>query len=44
MNKTDSDEKFKVKKGGIGYDPLQKVERRLAERISGINLPFKDEA
>jgi hypothetical protein len=40
-NKTDSDEIFKVKKGG--YDPLQKVERRLAERISRINLPFEDE-
>jgi hypothetical protein len=43
VNKTDSDEKFNVKKGGIGYDPLQKVERKLAERISGINLPFEDE-
>ena len=42
-NKTDYDEEFKVKKGGIGYDPLQKVERRLAERISEINLPFEDE-
>jgi hypothetical protein len=41
VNKTDSDEEFIVKKGG--YDPLQKVERRLAERISEINLPFADE-
>ena len=38
MNKTDSDEKFKVKKGGkfgVGSDPgLQRVEKRLAEKIS----------
>jgi hypothetical protein len=47
MNKTDSDETFKVKKGaklGIGYDPgLQRVEKRLAEKISEISLPFEDE-
>lgn len=44
VNKTDSDDTFQVKKGiGIGYDPLQKVERRLAERILKINLPFEDE-
>ncbi|MGB6531516.1 MAG: hypothetical protein WBF33_25705 [Candidatus Nitrosopolaris sp.] len=42
MNKTDSDEPFKVKKGvksGVVYDPgLQRVEKRLAEKISEINL------
>ena len=47
MNKTDSDEPFKVKKGvkfGVGYDPgLQRVEKRLAEKISEINLPFEEE-
>ncbi|MGC1928851.1 MAG: hypothetical protein WA667_07730, partial [Candidatus Nitrosopolaris sp.] len=47
MNKTDSDETFKVKKGvkfGVGYDPgLQRVEKRLAEKISEINLPFEEE-
>jgi hypothetical protein len=47
VNKTDSDEPFKVKKGakfGIGYDAgLQRVEKRLAEKISEINLPFEDE-
>jgi hypothetical protein len=47
MNKTDSDEPFKVKKGvksGVVYDPgLQRVEKRLAEKISEINLPFKEE-
>ncbi len=43
VNKTDSDEKFQIKKGGFGYDPLQKVERRLAERITEINLQFEDE-
>jgi hypothetical protein len=43
MNKTDSEEKFKVKKG-VGSDPgLQRVEKRLAEKISEINLPFEDE-
>jgi hypothetical protein len=45
MNKTDSDEPFKVKKGvksGVVYDPgLQRVEKRLAEKISEINLPFE---
>ena len=44
MNKTDSDEPFKVKKGvksGVVYDPgLQRVVKRLAEKISEINLPF----
>ncbi len=44
VNKTDSDDTFQVKKGiGIGYDPLQKIERRLADRILEINLPFEDE-
>ena len=47
LNKTDSDESFKVKKGkkiGIVYDPgLQRVEKRLAEKISEINLPFEEE-
>ena len=47
MNKTDSDEPFTVKKGvkfGVGYDPgLQRVEKRLAEKISEINLPFEEE-
>ncbi|MFZ0895564.1 MAG: hypothetical protein WAZ77_13790 [Candidatus Nitrosopolaris sp.] len=47
MNKTDSEEPFKVKKGvksGIVYDPgLQGVEKRLAEKISEINLQFEDE-
>jgi hypothetical protein len=47
MNKTDSDEPFKVKKGvksGVVYDPgLQRVEKRLAEKISEINLPFEEE-
>ena len=46
MNKTDSDETFKVKKGikfGVGYDPgLQRIEKRLGEKISEINLPFED--
>ena len=47
MNKTDSDEPFKVKKGvksGVVYDPgLQRVEKRLAEKISEVNLPFEEE-
>ena len=47
INKIDSDEPFKVKKGvksGVIYDPgLQRVEKRLAEKISEINLPFEDE-
>ena len=47
LNKTDSDEPFKIKKGvkfGVGYDPgLQRVEKRLAEKISEINLPFEEE-
>ena len=47
MNKTDSDEPFKVKKGvksGVVYDPgLQRVEKRLAEKISEINSPFEEE-
>jgi hypothetical protein len=47
MNKADSDEPFKVKKGvksGVVYDPgLQRVEKRLAEKISEINLPFEEE-
>jgi hypothetical protein len=47
MNKTDSEEPFNVKKGvksGVGYDPgLQRVEKRLAEKISEINLPFEEE-
>jgi hypothetical protein len=47
MDKTDSDEPFKVKKGvksGTVYDPgLQRVEKRLAEKISEINLPFEEE-
>ena len=47
LNKTDSDEPFKVKKGvksGVGYDPgLQRVEKKLAEKIFEINLPFEDE-
>jgi hypothetical protein len=41
----DSDKNFKVKKGvkvGIGYDSeSQKVEKKLADRISEINLQFK---
>ena len=47
VNKTDSEEKFSVKKGGkfgVGSDPwLQRVEKRLAEKISEINLPFEEE-
>jgi hypothetical protein len=47
LNKTDSEEPFKVKKGvkfGAVYDPgLQRVEKRLAEKISEINLPFEEE-
>jgi predicted transcriptional regulator len=47
MNKTDSDEPFKVKKGvksGVAYDRgLQRVEKKLAEKISEINLPFEEE-
>jgi hypothetical protein len=47
LNKTDSEESFNVKKGtklGGGYDPgLQRVEKRLAEKISEINLPFEEE-
>jgi predicted transcriptional regulator len=47
MNKTDSEAPFKVKKGvksGVVYDPgLQRVESRLAEKISEINLPFEEE-
>jgi hypothetical protein len=48
LNKsTDSDDMFKVTKGvkfGAGYDPgLQSVERRLAEKISEISLPFEEE-
>jgi hypothetical protein len=40
----DSEDRF-VAKGGMGYDPkLQKEERkRLAERITKINLPFEEE-
>jgi hypothetical protein len=48
LNNTDSDEKFKVKKGGkfrVGYDPgLQRIEKKLAEKISEINLPFETRA
>ncbi|MGB8933755.1 MAG: hypothetical protein WCC17_01455 [Candidatus Nitrosopolaris sp.] len=48
MSKTGSDEPFKVKKGvtsGVVYDPgLQRVEKRLAEKISEINLPFEGRA
>ena len=44
LNKTDS---IKVKKGvksGVGYDPgLQRVEKKLAEKISEINLRFEEE-
>jgi hypothetical protein len=47
VSKTDSDEPFKVKKGakfGAGYDPgLQRVEKRLAEKIAEINLRFEEE-
>ncbi len=47
MDKTDSDESFRVKKGakiGVAYDPgLQRVEKSLAEKISEINLPFEEE-
>jgi hypothetical protein len=46
MNKT-ADEPFKVKKGvklGVVSDPgLQRVEKRLAEKISEINLSFEEE-
>ena len=44
MNKTtDSDERFKAK-GVRGHDlGLQRVEKRLAEKITEINLPFEDE-
>lgn len=44
MNKRkDSEERFKAK-GVLRYDPeLQKVEKRLAERITEINLQFEDE-
>jgi hypothetical protein len=43
VNKTDSEARFVAKgvKSGVGYDPgLQRVEKRLAEKISEINLPF----
>ena len=47
MDKTDSDEPFKVKKGvksGVVYDPgLQRIEKRLADKISEINLRFEEE-
>jgi hypothetical protein len=47
LNKTDSDEPFKIKKGvksGVVYDPgLQRVEKRLANKISEVNLPFEEE-
>ncbi len=44
VNKKDFDDAFQVRKGiGIGYDPLQKIERRLTDRILEINLPFEDE-
>jgi predicted transcriptional regulator len=47
MNKPTSDDKFVAKKGGragVGYDPgLIRTERRLAEKISEINLQFEDE-
>jgi hypothetical protein len=46
LNKTDSDEPFKAKgvKSGVVYDPgLQRVEKRLAQKISEINLPFEEE-
>ena len=34
----------KVQNLGVGYDPgLQRVEKRLAEKISEINLPFEEE-
>jgi len=44
MNKkTDSEERFKAK-GVLRYDPeLQRVQKRLGEKISEINLPFEDE-
>ena len=44
MNKKkDSEERFKAK-GVLRYDPeLQKVEKRLAERITEINLQFEEE-
>ena len=42
IKKKDSDEKFKAKgvKSGVG---LQGAQKRLAEKISEINLPFEDE-
>ena len=46
VSRTDSDERFVAKgaKLGVGYDPgLQRVEKRLAEKISEINLPFEEE-
>lgn len=43
MNKTDSDEPFKVKKG-VEYDlGLQSMEKRMAEKISEINLRIEEE-
>ena len=42
MNKTDRDEKFVSK--GVRKDPgLERVEKKLAEKISEINLSFEDE-
>jgi hypothetical protein len=47
MNKTDSDDKFTAKSGGrvgVGHDPgLRRTEKKLAEKISEINLQFEDE-
>jgi predicted transcriptional regulator len=42
MNKPNSDERFVSK--GVRKDPgLDRVEKKLAEKISEINLPFEDE-
>ena len=46
VSKTDSDERFVAKgtKLGVGYDHgLQRIEKRLAEKISEINLPFEQQ-
>jgi hypothetical protein len=47
LNASTNQISFKVKKGvksGVVYDPaLQRVEKRLAEKISEINLPFEEE-
>jgi hypothetical protein len=45
IKKKDFDERFKAKgvKSGVGLQGLQGAQKRLAEKISEINLPFEDE-